>query len=993
MRVADDSDQPMSGVRVSFEVVAGGGAADPAAAATDADGEASTRWVLGTDADSHTLVAGIDGSEVEVSSTSAGKSVCLRNPVVGAALAASMSRADCSEVTASGLAGLTELVVGGGRQQDAGPNVPVLYKLESADLMGLAGLSLLGLAYNSLTALPDDLFRGTPRLRNLSLSYNFLPELPAGVFDGLTELGTLDLGHNILSELPAGIFDQLSDLLYLFLGRNRLSSLPDGVFENLENLEYLSLPANQLSTLPEGQFRGLSNLSTLRLGSNPMPALPDGVFDGLSRLEELYLEGNGLAEVSSGAFRGAPNIRKLFLVQNQLTALPADLFAEFSSLRELNLIANRLESLPDGIFENTGELDVLWLDSNPGSPFALAVELERTDNQNPLAPGPAEVVARLPLGAPYPIRISLAAPGGALSADSVLIEGGRTSSTAVTATNSPGSSLAIAATVPDVPATFCYGVPCYTGIETRAGPPLVLANPESANLNVEHAHLTQAVQDLDGRVPLVAGRRALLRVFATSDSANAFRPAARATFYRSGAAIRTVALEPPPAGVPAGVDQGSLGNSFNAVIPGDALRPGVEMVVELDPDGDLPLAPGSARRFPAQGRLSVDVRQPPAFDLTIVPVQWAWGVNAGVNARVLEYARGLDAAGAEEMRYARALLPIAQANVTVREPYFTWADTTTAGGPGLLGEIDLLRHLDGAGGGQYYHGIFGSPRTVRAGGFWNFIGVATIGGRSALTMSHWENGAANHLASQTIAHEIGHNMTLRHAPCGEPDNVDPGFPYANASTGVWGYDFGVPGRRAGRLLDPRASFDMMSYCPPHWISDYNFTRAMTYLEDAGNGQAATAGFGDAAGGSREVLLLWGGIRDGHLRVEPAFVWEAPVKLPRSPGAYRLEGLDAAGRALFSLAFSPDEIDHGGRSFLFAIPYDQAWTTALDRIVLSGREGSKEVDVSASRKLAIFSDPATGRIRGIARDWQGDLPPEARSLSRTLVRSGLPEPPR
>ncbi len=42
------------------------------------------------------------------------------------------------------------------------------------------------------------------------------------------------------------------------------------------------------------------------------------------------------------------------------------------------------------------------------------------------------------------------------------------------------------------------------------------------------------------------------------------------------------------------------------MIPGEWLTPGLEMVVEVDPDSVLPRAAGSVTRVPAEGRLQPD---------------------------------------------------------------------------------------------------------------------------------------------------------------------------------------------------------------------------------------------------------------------------------------------------------------------------------------------------------------------------------------------------
>jgi len=71
--------------------------------------------------------------------------------------------------------------------------------------------------------------------------------------------------------------------------------------------------------------------------------------------------------------------------------------------------------------------------------------------------------------------------------------------------------------------------------------------------------------------------------------------------------------------------------------------------------------------------------------------------------------------------------------------------------------------------------------------------------------------------ADTLAHEVGHNHNRGHAPCGGAGNVDADYPYANGGTGVWGWDI-----VNGELKDPSEYADVMGYCSPNWISDYQF---------------------------------------------------------------------------------------------------------------------------------------------------------------------------
>lgn len=51
-----------------------------------------------------------------------------------------------------------------------------------------------------------------------------------------------------------------------------------------------------------------------------------------------------------------------------------------------------------------------------------------------------------------------------------------------------------------------------------------------------------------------------------------------------------------------------------------------------------------------------------------------------------------------------------------------------------------------------------------------------------------------------------------------------------------------------------------------------------------------------------------------------------------------------------------------------------WEESLERITLTDPEGqSTAFYASDPRTLSIFRDPSTGMVRGMIRDWNGDLP--------------------
>ena len=47
------------------------------------------------------------------------------------------------------------------------------------------------------------------------------------------------------------------------------------------------------------------------------------------------------------------------------------------------------------------------------------------------------------------------------------------------------------------------------------------------------------------------------------------------------------------------------------------MQPGLEMVIEIDPDGTLDPGLGVVKRIPETGRMTIEVREMPVFDLTV----------------------------------------------------------------------------------------------------------------------------------------------------------------------------------------------------------------------------------------------------------------------------------------------------------------------------------------------------------------------------------------
>ena len=468
------------------------------------------------------------------------------------------------------------------------------------------------------------------------------------------------------------------------------------------------------------------------------------------------------------------------------------------------------------------------------------------------------------------------------------------------------------------------------------------------------AYLIQAAQSRElFPVPLVAGEQALLRVFVTATRATTeTMPPVRARFYLDGTE-RHVADIPGNSlsAIPTDVAEGDLSKSANAEIPGDIVRPGLEMVVEIDPDGTLDPSLGVPERIPETGRMAVDVREMPVLDLTVIPFLW----NADPDSAVVRHVGGM-AADPERHRLledTRILLPVGDIKVTAHEPVVTSSNDALE----VAEQVGVIRRLEGGRG--HYVGM---------------MSRFAVGGGLADTPG-WVSVAVPH--SATIAHELGHNMSLQHAPCGDAAGGW-SFPYPDGNIGVWGYDF-----RSGSLVPPSTP-DLMSYCDPRWISDYHFTQALGHRHRDEGAAAASV-----ASAQRQSLLLWGGVdADGTPYLNPAFVASAPAGLPEAAGDHTVTGQDVSGGELFSLSFAMPEVadGDGGSFFVFALPARPEWAGALSSITLTGPDGSVTLDGESDRPMAILRDPSTGQVRG----FLSDLPPATQAAMDAAGRAAGPE---
>ena len=198
-------------------------------------------------------------------------------------------------------------------------------------------------------------------------------------------------------------------------------------------------------------------------------------------------------------------------------------------------------------------------------------------------------------------------------------------------------------------------------------------------------------------------------------------------------------------------------------------------------------------------------------------------------------------------------------------PFFPIGDYETGKGPTLVYEqsesdksadtppldsydaMDQLidhRALHACGPQEVYFGVYNRYAMLQADLPYQGTSIASLylfsalgGGPDDPTQDAYPAGSRDNL--DVLAHEQGHLFTLGHAPCGPVGYSDPEYPYEDGALGpTRSWDFldarfaGRPGDRgvevpAKHYRPPGTPYsDLMGYCGPGLISDYNYQRTL-----------------------------------------------------------------------------------------------------------------------------------------------------------------------
>jgi hypothetical protein len=284
-----------------------------------------------------------------------------------------------------------------------------------------------------------------------------------------------------------------------------------------------------------------------------------------------------------------------------------------------------------------------------------------------------------------------------------------------------------------------------------------------------------------------------------------------------------------------------------------------------------------------------------------------------------------------------SVFPVSRVNVSYHAPY-TFVGNLNDGleWKRLLDEITTLRSVEiGSTSPRVYYGLI--PVDDGNGQSWlssNIAGLGWIGSRVSIGLDLGEQ------AGKFAGHEIGHNFGRLHAPCGNPGDVDPNFPYADGSIGEYGLDL-----EAELVLEPNEAMDMMGYCGPEWVSDYTYEALL-------QNQLSVGGRTSSASTSNGMLIRATIDEAGQATVEPiysAVPLYQPVERSEPVSDYAFELLAADGLVIGSY---PAEVmrasEEGVSAEMLSVTVPGNVTAATLRLVHMGQ-------VVAERPLSTGSE--------------------------------------
>jgi hypothetical protein len=495
---------------------------------------------------------------------------------------------------------------------------------------------------------------------------------------------------------------------------------------------------------------------------------------------------------------------------------------------------------------------------------------------------------------------------------------------------------------------------------------VVVATNLARDFAIVGAQFTQGIQDAAGSIPMIlSGQPAVVNVLVQAAPPTSMQmqlllrlmDASGAVVYTDTASTRGAL----------GLSPTYIAPSAQFLVPTSKLAAGLKWQILRDPNG-IAADDGTANDvYPATGGQALATASVPPLNIRFVPIVLAAN---GSSTPPLN-----DALIPDYLRTLRSIHPVGVINTRVGASFTTSASFGTPPTGGALSfwqqvlmDLDLARVADPTEATSNWFGVVAPPTGFN---FTTFGGISyiptngtTSGPQTRTSVSVRTGWFSNPTqARDLVAHELGHTFGRQHAPCGAAGApLDVNYPVPGGVLDIAGHDVyaWANGLATSAIVVPATTGDVMGYCFPVWASTYTYKAVLAF-----RAPIVLAARDDEAERTR-VVVIRGSIDHGRtIKIEPVFTLNARPSHPDAADHYRVEGVDANGRVLFTSSFEPSVIDHAPtlEHFAVAVPVSQAVEDGLAEVRVVGPAGSAKLAraLASPSALAVLRPSAVRRI--------------------------------